>query len=380
VRRRQSSGRQAARGRERSAEADGRGLLPPQSGELLDRPAGSRHRPPLTDGVLEAAAHGEPPCRSALAPRHAREREREEKEPRCHIDYQLTNGSSTNTGPGAEEVSLEERIGAAYLVRYRGNSRDAYRRDLQAWAQWCTAHHLPLLEARRQHVELWLRELEDAGEAPSTRKQRLAALSGYYQTAVDEGVLTANPAVRVRRPPVDEDSQRLGVDRDQGKRLLAAAEASGPRDHLLACLLLLEGLRVSEALGLDVDDLAAVPGHRVAHVLGKGGKRRDVALAPRTIYALDTHLGDRTTGAILSTATGKRMDRKAAWKVIHRLARVSPHSLRHGFVTAALDAGVPLHRVQDAAGHADPRTTRRYDRARNALDNHAAYAVGSYFA
>jgi integrase/recombinase XerD len=58
---------------------------------------------------------------------------------------------------------------------------------------------------------------------------------------------------------------------------------------------------------------------------------------------------------------------------------VSPHSLRHGFVTAALDAGVPLHRVQDAAGHRDPRTTRRYDRARGALDNHAAYVVGAYF-
>jgi integrase/recombinase XerD len=55
---------------------------------------------------------------------------------------------------------------------------------------------------------------------------------------------------------------------------------------------------------------------------------------------------------------------------------ISPHFLRHGFVTAALEAGVPLHRVQDAAGHRDPRTTRRYDRARGALDNHAAYVVG----
>ena len=81
------------------------------------------------------------------------------------------------------------------------------------------------------------------------------------------------------------------------------------------------------------------------------------------------------------------MDRHAALKVVRRLARtasiehtVSPHSLRHGFVTAALDAGVPLRDVQDAAGHADPRTTRRYDRGRHSLDRAATYTVASYIA
>jgi integrase/recombinase XerD len=78
------------------------------------------------------------------------------------------------------------------------------------------------------------------------------------------------------------------------------------------------------------------------------------------------------------------MDRQTAGKVIRRLARqagadkrVSPHSLRHTFVTAALDAGASLRDVQDAAGHADPRTTRRYDRGRHNLDRHPTYAVAS---
>jgi site-specific recombinase XerD len=81
------------------------------------------------------------------------------------------------------------------------------------------------------------------------------------------------------------------------------------------------------------------------------------------------------------------MDRHAAFRVVRRLARsgaihktISPHSCRHGFVTAALDAGVALHTVQDAAGHADPRTTQRYNRARMSLDGHAAYAVAQYVA
>ncbi len=149
------------------------------------------------------------------------------------------------------------------------------------------------------------------------------------------------------------------------------------------------GLRVSEALGLDLEDLSTVRSHRVARVRRKGGRHQDVVLAPRTTDALDGYLtarGGAVPGPVLVTHTAERLDRHAAWKVIRRLAtkagighRVFPHALRHGFVTAALDAGVPLHRVQDAAGHRDPRTTRRYDRARGALDNHATYVVATYF-
>jgi integrase/recombinase XerD len=89
------------------------------------------------------------------------------------------------------------------------------------------------------------------------------------------------------------------------------------------------------------------------------------------------------------TRSGRRMDRQAAWKMVKRLARaagvegaVSPHSFRHGFVTCALDAGAPLHVVQDAAGHADPRTTQRYNRARHShsLDGHATYTLATYVA
>jgi site-specific recombinase XerD len=185
--------------------------------------------------------------------------------------------------------------------------------------------------------------------------------------------------------------------------MLAAADAAGNdpqarrdprravrarRDHVLACLLLLNGLRVSEALALDVEDLSTVRSHRVARVRRKGGRHQDVALAPRTTSALDEYLARRgpASGPLLVTQSGERLDRWAAWKVIRGLARaagvehaVFPQALRHGFVTAALDAGVPLHRVQDAAGHRDPRTTRRYDRARGALDNHATYLVATYF-
>ncbi len=99
------------------------------------------------------------------------------------------------------------------------------------------------------------------------------------------------------------------------------------------------------------------------------------------------YIGERTTGPIFLGAKGERMDRYAADRTVKRLAgragitkRISPHSLRHSFITAALDAGVPLRDVQEAASHADPRTTMRYDRGRGSLDRHATYIVSTFLA
>jgi integrase/recombinase XerD len=127
----------------------------------------------------------------------------------------------------------------------------------------------------------------------------------------------------------------------------------------------------------------------VIRIRRKGGALVDVALAPQTAAALE----ELSAGLVDPTAPlfvdgdGQPLDRFDASRIVQRLARragvrhkVSPHSLRHTFVTTALDAGVPLRDVQDGAGHADPRTTRRYDRGRYSLDRHATYAVAQYLA
>ncbi len=157
----------------------------------------------------------------------------------------------------------------------------------------------------------------------------------------------------------------------------------GSVHHLLA----LNGLRISEALGADVDDLDFERGHRTLKIVRKGGKHATIPLAPRTSRALDLYIGERTTGPIFLGAKGRRMDRYATDRTVKRLAwragiakRISPHSLRHSFITAALDAGVALRDVQEAASHADPRTTMRYDRGRGSLDRHATYIVATFLA
>jgi len=122
-------------------------------------------------------------------------------------------------------------------------------------------------------------------------------------------------------------------------------------------------------------------------VLGKGSKLALIPLPPRVGRAIDLAAGERLAGPVLLSRSGNRLDRHGATRIVRRVARkagitkhISPHSLRHSFITAALDAGVPLRDVQIAARHADPRTTTRYDRARNNLDRHASYIVTAFVA
>ena len=127
-------------------------------------------------------------------------------------------------------------------------------------------------------------------------------------------------------------------------------------------------------------------GHRTLTILRKGGKVVTVPLAPRTARAVDLAIGERLSGPIFISTSGERMDRHGAGRIVRRVARragidkpIGPHTLRHAFITA-LDAGVPLRDVQEAASHSDPRTTMRYDRARVSLDRHATYIVATYIA
>jgi integrase/recombinase XerD len=126
----------------------------------------------------------------------------------------------------------------------------------------------------------------------------------------------------------------------------------------------------------------------VLQVHGKGDKTVLVPLPPAVGRAIDTATGDRTAGPILLNTRGARMDRHAATRRLHALAAATgmrmphlhPHLLRHTFVTTMLDTGVDLRDVQIAARHADPRTTMRYDRARNNLDRHPNYILAAHMA
>ncbi|MCA1693853.1 MAG: tyrosine-type recombinase/integrase, partial [Actinobacteria bacterium] len=141
------------------------------------------------------------------------------------------------------------------------------------------------------------------------------------------------------------------------------------------------------ACSINIEHLSTERGHRMVKVVGKGAKVAVIPLPPRVGRAVDLAAGERPAGPVLLSPSGQRLDRHGATRIVRRVARkagitkhISPHSLRHSFITAALDAGVPLRDVQIAARHADPRTTTRYDRARHNLDRHASYVVSAFIA
>ncbi|HSH59173.1 MAG TPA: tyrosine-type recombinase/integrase [Acidimicrobiales bacterium] len=282
----------------------------------------------------------------------------------------------------AEAVAL-----AGFLGGDSGLTRDAYTLDLRQFATWCAEQRLSLFGVRRSDIERFARHLEALGRARATIARRLGTVTCFYRYAEEEGLIGHSPAVHVRRPRLDYESHATGLDRNEVGALLVAAGLAGGRDHALVSLLVLNGLRVSEAIGADVERLGLERGHRTLTITRKGGKVVTVPLAPRTARAIDLAVGERCEGPIFLGGEGARLDRHAAARVVRRLARragitkrVGPHTLRHAFITAALDAGVPLRDVREAASHADPRTTMRYDRARVSLDRHATYIVATFLA
>jgi len=308
-----------------------------------------------------------------------------------------TTPASTFAAPPAGELivvdldprrQLAHRAIAGYLAGYSGATLVAYRLDLRRWVIWLDGNGVGVLDVQRAHIELYARWSEEHGLARSTISRRLSTICGFYRYCSQEAVIDRNPAAYVRRPKLDYESHTLGLDRNELGAFLVQAGLCGGRDHALMCLLALNGLRISEALGAEIENLDYQRGHRTLFVHRKGHKTATIPLAPRTATSLDLYIGERTGGPIFLNADGtRRLDRHAAARIVRRLAkaagidkRISPHSLRHSFITAALDAGVPLRDVQEAASHADPRTTMRYDRGRGSLDRHATYIVATFVA
>ena len=165
----------------------------------------------------------------------------------------------------AERLAL-----ASYLAGYRSLTREAYALDLRQFTSWCRDRSLPLFAVRRAGIEGFARDLEVRGRATVTR--RLCTIAGFYKYAVEEELLEHSPAAHVRRPRVDYESHAVALDRNELGALLVAAGLGPPFEHALISLLALNGLRVSEATGADIEHLGLESGHRTLTITRRAAR------------------------------------------------------------------------------------------------------------
>ena len=242
----------------------------------------------------------------------------------------------------AERLAL-----AGFLAGYRGLTREAYALDLRQFTSWCRARSLNLFAVRRAHnIEGFARDLEARGRARATVTRRLCTIAGFYKYTVEEELLEHSPAAHVRRPRVDYESHAVALDRNELGAPLVAAGLGQPPEHALISLLALNGLRVSEATGADIEHLGLDRGHRTLTITRKGGKVVTIPLAPRTPerWTWPSPSAPAGRSSWLRTAGGWT---GTAGRIVRKVARragiakaVTPHTLRHAFITAAQRRGV----------------------------------------
>ena len=230
---------------------------------------------------------------------------------------------------------------AGFLAGYRGLTREAYALDLRQFTTWCRARSLPLFAVRRADIESFARASNSrAGlhdrHPPAVHHRRVLQVRGRRRAPeAFPGRSRPPSAARVRVPCGRPGPQRAGA-------LLVAAGLGPPLEHALISLLALNGLRVSEATGADIEHLGLERGHRTLTITRKGGKVVTIPLAPRTARAIHLAIGERTGGPVFLAGDSRRLDGHGAGRIVRKVARrtgigkaVTPHTLRHAFITAA---------------------------------------------
>ena len=283
---------------------------------------------------------------------------------------------------------------ARHLERYlrhvgieRGRSANtvaAYRRDLDGFLTFLAGHGVvEPAELTAEVVTGFTRSLRERSHplAASSVARALSSVRGFTRFLVDEGMLAADPAAELDPPKLPSRLPKA-LTIEQVERLLAATdgeELDRLRDKALLELLYATGARVSEVVGLNVDDLIGDEGtSEVVRLFGKGGKQRIVPVGSYARAALDAYLvrarpvlsmRGRATPALFLGMRGARLSRQSAWLVIRAAGEraelgieLSPHSMRHSFATHLLQGGADVRVVQELLGHASVATTQIYTR------------------
>lgn len=278
-----------------------------------------------------------------------------------------------------------------FLLRYGENTAAQYEVDLRCLLSWCRYAGVDLLTLTPEDADGYVAHLGRAlGLGPATVNRRISSASALFKYCRRRRLVDSSPFEDVRRPKTSTLPSGSVLSRDELRHLLRVAHSADPRLNAAVQMLALTGIRVSELVNADVDDLSRQDGHDVLTIVRKGGRRDRVPVPEAAMKAITVYLAGRMSGPLFTTRTGRGWSRTSVWRQLQALAAeafperrmtLQCHDMRRTFCTLALEARVPLETVQLGLGHADPGTTLRYRHlAAKISDSAAAYRVAAFLA
>ncbi len=258
------------------------------------------------------------------------------------------------------------------------NTMISYERDLKTYLR-----HLKEVQAitaiddiQRTHILQFIGELKNEGKSAKTIARHVASIRSFHQFLLRDKAASHDPTVHIETPKLERNLPKV-LSMEEVETLLEAPKGSGHfglRDKAMLELLYATGIRVSELIGLDLDDLHLNMGF--VRCIGKGNKERIIPIGRTATGSLERYLEagrpkflrqKSREDALFLNHQGKRLTRQGFWKILKKLAfdagiekDLTPHTLRHSFATHLLENGADLRAVQEMLGHSDISTTQIY--------------------
>ena len=277
---------------------------------------------------------------------------------------------------GSGRGDIERFLDTMWMERgLAENTLSAYRADLNGLLTWLDDHSMELRQVRREHLLAFVSWRVEKGARPRSTARQLSSIRRFYRWLLREGEITTDPSENIDMPKLSRPLPK-SLTEEEVERLLRAPDVNDPlglRDRAMLEVLYATGLRVSELVGLSLDQVNLRQG--VVRITGKGDRERLVPLGDEAMRWLDRFFQDgrieilnqRQTSYLFPTRRSDCMTRQAFWHIIKRYAEkariskgLSPHTLRHAFATHLLNNGADLRVVQMLLGHSDVSTTQIY--------------------
>ena len=265
-----------------------------------------------------------------------------------------------------------------YLIKVKqasANTVASYMRDIRQFSDWLSlTEQLDVAEAKQVHIRSYLNHLQEDGRSGATLSRNLASLKNFYAYLVSFGFVDQTPVVQIQIERGEKKMPQILTSREI-ELLLAqpvTTDSKGLRDKAMLEVMYATGVRVSELLDLDVEDVNL----EIGSIKCSGSRRsRSIPLYPAALRALRVYLqeirggmvSDPSERALFVNVSGVRMSRQGFWKILkhyqdtaHIDKEITPHTLRHSFAVHLLENGADLDSLQELMGHSDISSTQMY--------------------